>query len=394
MAELKFLDLQGLTTYDGKIKGKIAADDAITLQSAKSYTDELANDAVANNTSAITKLNGADTVEGSVAKQVKNAKDGLQTQIGTLTELTTDAKTNLVGAINEVKEDVDATTTASKITIETQTTTEGMAKSYTLKQGSATIGVIDIPKDMVVSSGTVETDPEEHDPGTYLVLTLANATSDKIYINVGTLVDIYTAKANATQVQLSISGREISASIVAGSISSAELANSSVVTAKIADGNVTKAKLETTVQSSLDKADSALQKADITSGTTNGTISVDGSDVSVKGLASAAYATAGSAVNNVPVVGTALGTTANVPVVITAEGKIAPHASGALKSAAFAETTAFDAAGTAQGLVTALEEGQVATNTSDITDIKERLDEIEGTTVSSITEEEILGLFA
>lgn len=37
------------------------------------------------------------------------------------------------------------------------------------------------------------------------------------------------------------------------------------------------------------KADSALQKADITTGTTNGTILVDGSAVAVKGLGSAAY---------------------------------------------------------------------------------------------------------
>lgn len=42
------------------------------------------------------------------------------------------------------------------------------------------------------------------------------------------------------------------------------------------------------------KADSALQKADITTGTTNGTILVDGSAVAVKGLGSAAY-TASSA---------------------------------------------------------------------------------------------------
>lgn len=38
------------------------------------------------------------------------------------------------------------------------------------------------------------------------------------------------------------------------------------------------------------KADSALQKADVVSGSTNGTISVQGDDVAVKGLASAAYA--------------------------------------------------------------------------------------------------------
>ena len=37
------------------------------------------------------------------------------------------------------------------------------------------------------------------------------------------------------------------------------------------------------------KADSALQKSDITSGSSNGTISVKGSNVSVKGLGTAAY---------------------------------------------------------------------------------------------------------
>lgn len=64
----------------------------------------------------------------------------------------------------------------------------------------------------------------------------------------------------------------------------------SVKTANIDDGQVTKAKLAQTVQDSLDAADSALQAADIAEGATNGTISVDGTDVSVHGLGSAAYA--------------------------------------------------------------------------------------------------------
>ena len=38
---------------------------------------------------------------------------------------------------------------------------------------------------MVVKSGAVETNPTGQPAGTYLVLTLANATEDKIYINVG-----------------------------------------------------------------------------------------------------------------------------------------------------------------------------------------------------------------
>lgn len=379
MAENKFLSLTGLQTYDELIKGEI---------------QEVADD-VATNTSAITTLNGSDTTAGSVAKAVKDASDAINAKIGDTEELDTTAKI-LVDALNEVRQSVSAGGTASTITITTNTTTEGMAKSYTVKQGDSTVGVIDIPKDMVVSSGTVETDPEDQDPGTYIVLTLANATSDKIYINAGTLVDIYTAQQSAAQVQLTINSgtREISAVIVAGSITDVELAANAVTTVKIADGNVTKAKLASSVQSSLDSADSALQPADITTGKANGTISVNGTDVSVKGLGSAAYASTGTAVGNVPVNGAALGTTANVPVVTNESGQLVPHASGALGTAAFTASTAFDAAGTAQSLVSALESGAVATNASDIDALEGRVDTLEATTWTEISNEEIQALFA
>lgn len=379
MAENKFLSLTGLQTYDELIKGEI---------------QEVADD-VATNTSAITTLNGSDTTAGSVAKAVKDASDAINAKIGDTEELDTTAKI-LVDALNEVRQSVSAGGTAATITITSDETTEGMAKSYTVKQGDSTIGVIDIPKDMVVSSGTVETDPEDQDPGTYIVLTLANAKSDKIYINAGTLVDIYTAQQSAAQVQLTINSgtREISAVIVAGSITDTELAANAVTTVKIADGNVTKAKLASSVQGSLDSADSALQPSDITTGETNGTISVNGTDVSVKGLGSAAYASTGTAVGNVPVNGAALGTTANVPVVTNASGQLIPHASGALGTAAFAASTAFDAAGTAQSLVSALESGAVATNASDIDALEGRVDTLEGTTWAEISDEEIQALFA
>lgn len=412
MAKNKYLDLVGLTTYDEKIKELIDTKDTETLNSAKNYSnslstnydpagtaqtkmEQLANGAVKTNTDAITVLNGSDTTEGSVAKQLKDAKTEVEGKIGNLGSLETTEKNTVVSAINEVLRSVESGGTANVVTITTDITTEGMAKSYTVKQGSSTVGVIDIPKDMVVSSGIVETDPKGQDPGTYLVLTLANATSDKVYINVGTLVDIYTVKASATQIQLAINSgtREISAAIVSGSVTATELASNAVTTVKIADGNVTKAKLETSVQTSLGKADTALQKANIVTGTANGTIAVKGTDVAVKGLGSAAYLTAGAEADNVPVNGAALGTTANVPVVTNAEGKLIPHASGALGSAAFADTTAFDATGTAQGLVTALEEGAVATNTSDITDLKRRVSTLEGNTYVAISEEEITALF-
>lgn len=416
MANLKYLDLTGLSLYDEKIKEVIEAGDSSTLEASKSYSDSLADNydpagtaetkvqqlasgQVATNTAAIAKLNGNDTTDGSVAKAVKDAKDAVEAQIGTLGDLDTTAKTDLVNAINEVRSAVNTGGTNAQVTVDTSTTTEGMAKSYTIKQGGSTVATIDIPKDMVVSSGTVETDPEDQTPGTYLVLTLANATSDKVYINVGNLVDIYTAKASATQIQLSISDREISAAIVAGSVGATELAANAVVTAKIADGNVTKAKLATDVQTSLGKADTALQKASITTGTTNGTISVGGNDISVYGLGSAAYtdssayATASqgtkadSALQAADVTtGTANGTIAVKGTNVTVKG---------LGSAAYVATTAFDAAGTASGLVTALEEGAVATNTSAIAALDARIDTLEAAdTYTAITTEEITALFS
>lgn len=418
MAIKKYLDLTGLQAYDAKIKALIESADETTLTSAKSYADslsvnyepvgtattkvqELANGQVATNTAAIAKLNGADTVEGSVAKAVKDAKTELEGKIGDLTGLDTTAKSDVVSAINEIMEAVGESETAGAVTVDTSSTTAGMAKSYTIKQGGATVATIDIPKDMVVSSGTVEVDPEDHDPGTYLVLTLANATNDKVYISVGSLVDIYTAQQSATKVQLTINPgtREISATLVAGSVTATELASNAVVTAKIADGNVTKAKLATNVQTSLGKADTALQAASITTGGANGTIAVGGTDVAVKGLGTSAYKTVGSAAGNVPEIGGALGTTQNVPIVTDSTGKLVAHASGQLKGAAFVEVSAFDSAGTASGLVTALQNGAVATNTQNITELDGRVDALETSfgnmdTYTAITEEEITALFA
>lgn len=308
MAENKYMDLVALRYYDEKLKAFIDEKDASALQSAKDYadslgdnydavgvaktlTDELANGAVADNTAAIDKLNGDASTEGSVAKAVADSAadlqakidvvdakadaaqdaadaaqadaDALETDMGNVDDLSTANKT-VVGAINEVLAAVGTGGTAAVVTMTSTTTTDGMLKSYTIKQGDATVGVIDIPKDMVVESGEVVVNPDGQAEGTYIELKLANVT-DPLYINVGTLVDIYKAKANATQVQVSIdsSTREISATIVAGSVGTTELADAAVTTVKIADANVTKAKLSTEVQASLDKADASASQASL-----------------------------------------------------------------------------------------------------------------------------------
>ena len=162
------------------------------------------------------------------------------------------------------------------------TATSGMSASYQLTKDGAGIGaIIDIPKDMVVESGTVETYIAGHlpagvaEPGTYIVLTLANATSDKLYIPASGLIEYVTggsSKDDAIQINVT--------------------ADTHKVTATVKEGSLTKTMLSTEVQGLLDKAGTAVQA--ITTGSTNGTISVDGKDIEVKGLADAAYATVAS----------------------------------------------------------------------------------------------------
>lgn len=179
--------------------------------------------------------------------------------------------TDIVGYAAEVASDeADAAQSAAEANSAVTVSQNGLV--VTIYQGGNTaedvIGTINIPADMVVQSGAVETYDAQHLPegvdeaGTYLVLTLANASGQKIYINVADLIDTYTAAQGATQVQLAVNGRVLSATIVAGGVGATELATDAVVTAKIADGNVTKAKLAQGVQDSLDAADTALQPGD------------------------------------------------------------------------------------------------------------------------------------
>lgn len=231
------------------------------LKTAKDYADEkvktLADGQVKTNTDAIATLNGADTEDGSVAKAVKDSADAINAKIGTLADLDTTAKTDLVGAINEIKAVADAGGTGSVVTIDSSVAEEGMVKSYVFKQGETTIGTVNVPLDLVVSGGEIVVDPDGQTAGTYLKLTIANQTNP-VYINVADLVDAYTAQASATQVQLAISDtNEISATIVAKSIGTNELADASVNTAKIADANVTAAKLADDAKALFDLSGSA-----------------------------------------------------------------------------------------------------------------------------------------
>ena len=117
------------------------------------------------------------------------------------------------------------------VSVSTENVEDTNFKHYVFTQCGEQIAHIDIPKDLVVSSGEVivatEADKAFDDKvvegETYIKLIVANQAKP-LYIAAKDLVDIYTAKANAIQVQVAISdNNEISATIVAGSIGTTEL---------------------------------------------------------------------------------------------------------------------------------------------------------------------------
>ena len=177
----------------------------------------------------------------SAGDNAQTTVDALGTKVGTIP--TTSKATSVVGYVDEQVKAVKDAEVDYTVTV-TPSTVEGIAKRYTIAQASTGLNVnIDIPSDMVVKSGTVETNPAGQPAGTYLVLTLANATNDKVYIDVGSLIEYVT------------SGSKVGDMVVV------DVSADHKVTATITDGTVTKAKLATAVQTSLGLADTALQAA-------------------------------------------------------------------------------------------------------------------------------------
>ncbi len=195
------------------------------------------------------------------------------------------------GAIDELAE-ASAGGVASKTVYMVATgTTADYAQVYDVYQGatgssaspvaSEKIGTINIPKDKVVESGSVGTVTvaDEPYPGAkvgdkYIELVLQNV-ANPLYIPANSLVDIYTGGTN-TEATVTIDGSNVVTVTI-----------NEIDGSKLAAGSVAKSKLATAVQNSLDLADSAVQS--VTEGATNGTIDVDGTEVAVHGLGTAAY---------------------------------------------------------------------------------------------------------
>ena len=235
-------------TKDAALKTAILGEEAYAHTVKDAYnlaaSKTTMTDVEAKNYATKTEAQGyADAKDAAIAEAKKAGTDAMA-KIGTIPEGAT--ATTAIGYVDEKIAAIPPQVNYS-VTADTSTPA-GVAKRYVLSQNGSEIVTIDIPKDMVVSSGTVEVKADAGVwgvAGTYLVLTLANATSDKVYINVGDLIEYVTSGSKAgDMVEIKIDAEH-------------------KVTAVINDGTITKAKLAQGVQDSLALADSALQAADL-----------------------------------------------------------------------------------------------------------------------------------
>lgn len=318
MAQQKFLDKIGLTSYDKKIKSTIDSKDATTLQQAKSYADGLG----ANYDPAGTAQTKVNALEKGQVTTNKN-------DIATLKTGKADKSTTLAGY--GIGDAYTKTQTDSAITT-------AIANSGHLKRTIVT----QLPEATTADEHTIYMIKKSSPDGTnaYDEYMVVNESGTKKLEKVGDSKVDLTNYATKTEVQTAKSEAISTASGDATTKANNALASAKSYSDGLAENYATAAQGA--------KADTALQKASITSGSTNGSISVGGSDVAVKGLGSAAYVA----------------------------------------------TTAFDAAGVAESKVNALSTGQVTTNKNNIASLRTDVDNLKSTTYVAITTEEIDELFA
>lgn len=318
MAEIKVLDLNGLSIYTEESKKVMDTKDAEILKQSKAYADGLGSNydpAGTAQTKVDALANGQVTTNKNDIAGLKNSKANKATTLSGYGIADAYTKTQTTAEINKAV----ANAGHLKRTIVTQLPAVESADEHTIYM-------------VAKNSGSGNNVYDEY----FLVVTGQTGSQTKKFEKIGdSAVDLTNY---ATKTEVSTAKQE---AINAASTDATTKSNKALADAKsYADG--LGSKYATAAQGS--KADTALQKASITSGTANGTISVSGTDVTVKGLGSAAYTV----------------------------------------------STAYEKA----GAVAKLEQGQVTTNKNNIAQLRTDVDGIKGTTYVAITEEEIKALFA
>ena len=313
----KYVSLTRLGEYDTKLKQLVDQKDATTLQGAKSYADSLAPNYDAAGT-AQTKVNAL------ANGQVKTN----QTDIANLKTGKADKSTTLAGyGITDAFTKTQTTTEINKAvanaghlkrTIVTQLPAVDSADQHTIYM---------VPKSGASGNNTYD----EY----FLVVTGQSGSQTKKFEKIGDSAVDLTNYATKSYVDTAKSS-----AISTAASDATTKANKALADAKAyADG--LGSKYATAAQGA--KADTALQDADIASGTANGAISVKGTNVQVNGLGSAAYTA----------------------------------------------STAYEKA----GAVAALQNGQVATNKNDIATLQGQVTTLQDQVLTECSTEEIDALF-
>lgn len=270
----QFLDLTGLTTFKGLMTDYV--DDSIEALDATGVGIASVSEGVVTLKAGLSETDGiiSNTSDSDIVL-AKVSTTGEAADISYSATIGSTAVTNVDDALDALVSSTSGGVASKTVYITETAGGSGAAysKRYGIYQGSTgsssspvageLLGNIDIPRDMVVESGSVvnityddgalydgSTDVTEiikgaggtatsADAGKYIKLIIANAAVDTLYIKATDLVDIYTAQQDATQIQLAInSSNVISATIVAGSVGTTELANDAVTGDKIADDAV------------------------------------------------------------------------------------------------------------------------------------------------------------
>lgn len=320
MAEKKFLDLLGLQSYNTKSKAEMDKKDAEILKQAKAYSDSLG-----------TNYDPAGTAQSKVDALEKGQVTTNKNDITNLKENKADKATTLEG--------YGITDAFTKEETKQEITTAVANADHLKRKIVEQLPSVEEADEHTIYMIKKENSSDKNSYDEYMLVNVGDVKSlEKIGDSAVDLTDYATKQEVTTAKQEAITSATSTAEEDAKTKADKALSDAKEYVNSLAPNYATSAQGA--------KADSAVQKSDVVSGATNGTISVQGTEVAVKGLASAAYA----------------------------------------------DTSAFDTAGTAQTKVEALENGQVTTNKNNIADLQSKVGDLP--TMKEITTEEIEALFA
>ena len=214
IADLKAAD----SVLDGKFAGYYTKDEADAnyadseeFNSVKETVGNISNVYLSKTDAASTyatieKVNAIDSTVTAHAQQINDLSTNITTVGSAVDTLANNVYTK------------EAANTAFNISVSNSTNEESGVKSYVIYQGTSTFS-IDIPKDLMVSSGSVVNGVDEGlEAGTYIKLILNATDAAPIYINVADLIDEYEAAEggyiDVTNRKISIKYADLEAAII------------------------------------------------------------------------------------------------------------------------------------------------------------------------------------